>query len=223
MRRTATALTATLATLALAAPAHALTATTQSAGNISDTSVMLRGQVDPGVLSVAPSYYFEYGESQGYGSQTPSTVFALPATVKVTLVGLTPRTTYHYRVVATGLLGTTRGTDKSFKTDDPQSSSDGNSGGGNSSGDGGSGSATDGSGSGSGSGDSSSGSGSDTGSGTDAGSGTGGGEPSAGSDSSQSGGNDNSSGDEQAPVVEAEDSGKPVLGSTIGAAPDSGS
>src|SRR5690348_4807731 len=104
MKRTATALAAGLATLAFAAPAQALTATTKSAADVTDTSVSLRGQLDPGLLSVTPTYYFEYGLTAAYGSTTPVAPFASPTTGKVKLVGLAPSTTYHYRVVATGLL-----------------------------------------------------------------------------------------------------------------------
>src|SRR3954471_17688287 len=119
MRRTSITLTATLATLAFAAPAHALTATTKSPVNVTDTSGTMRGQVDPGLLSVAPSFYFEYGRTQAYGSKTPAISFTLTTIAKVKLVGVPSSTTIHYRIVATGLLSTARGADMSFTTLDP--------------------------------------------------------------------------------------------------------
>jgi hypothetical protein len=244
MSRTATALTVTLATLAFAAPAQALTATTGSPVNVTETSATMRGKVDPGLLSVAPSFYFEYGRTQAYGKKTPSTAFSLPTIVKVTLVGVPSSTTIHYRMVATGLLSTARGADMSFTTlDPPPPPTDGDSGSGSGSVDSGSGSGSDsgsGSSSGSGSGsDSGSGSGSDSGSSSGSGSGSGSGSDSgsdSGSGSGQDGGDaggsnsgDSSgtgsgdSGSDQIPVVvEPDDSDKPVLGSTVGAAPQSG-
>ena len=201
MKRTATALAGTLATLAFAAaPAQALTATTKSAADVTDTSVSLRGQLDPGLLSVTPSYYFEYGLTAAYGSTTPVAAFALPTTGKVKLVGLAPSTTYHYRVVASGLLSTVRGGDVSFTTlGTPAPSSDGSDSG--SSGDSGSGS-----GSSSGSGDQ----------GTDGSAGSG--------DQGNTGSGDNSDGQPLAVTVEAnDDPAKPVLGATVGAAPQTGS
>ena len=217
MRRTATATAATLATLAfVAAPAHALTATTQSAVNVTETSATMRGQLDPGLVSVAPSFYFEYGRTEAYGSQTPATSFSLPTTAKVSLVGVPASTTIHYRIVATGLLSTARGADKTFTTLDPSPPPDSSGSGDGSSGSGDSNSGSSGSDTGSGSSNPGSGSGS-SGSGD---SGQGGG--SGGSDSSSGGGT--GAGSEQLAVtVEADDPAKPVLGSTIGAAPQAGS
>src|SRR4051794_16052955 len=248
MSRTATALTVTLATLAFAAPAQALTATTGSPVNVTETSAMMRGKVDPGLLSVAPSFYFEYGPTQAYGKKTPSTGFSLPTIVKVTLVGVPSSTTIHYRMVATGLLSTARGADMSFTTlDPPPPPSGGDPGSGDGSGDSGSGSGSD-SGSGSGSGSDSgsgsgsnsgsgsgsdsgsgsgSGSGSDSGSGADSGPGPGSGRAGGGGGGSNgrasSGTGSGDSGSDQIPVAaEPDNSDKPVLGSTVGAAPQSG-
>src|SRR3954449_11389865 len=114
MRRTSITLAATLATLAFAAPAPALTATTKSPVNVTDTSATMRGKVDPGLLSVAPSFYFEYGRTQAYGNKTPATAFSMPTLVRLTLIGVPASTTFHYRIVASGLLSTARGADMSF-------------------------------------------------------------------------------------------------------------
>jgi hypothetical protein len=248
MRRTGTALTATLATLALAAPAHALTATTGSAVNVTDTSATMRGKVDPGLLSVVPSFYFEYGRTQAYGSKTPATAFSMPTIVKLTLIGVPSSTTIHYRIVATGLLSTARGADMTFTTLDPpppppDPSSSGSStpptdsGSGSSPPPSGSGSGStpppSGSGSGStpppsGSGSSSSGSGSPDSGSASSGSGSGtdpqGSDGSSGDAGSGAGSGDSATGSEQLAVaVSGDDSDKPVLGSTIGAAPEAGS
>jgi hypothetical protein len=253
MRRTSITLAATVATLAFAAPAHALTATTKSPVNVTETSGTMRGVVDPGLLSVAPSFYFEYGRTQAYGSKTPAISFSLQTVAKVKLVGVPSSTTIHYRIVATGLLSTARGADMSFTTLDPppppppptdgsSGSGDGSGDSGSGSGDSGSGSSGDGSGT-SGSGDSGSGSGSgDSGSGSSSGS-TSGSDSGSNSGSGVQGGNDQGSTDQggsdgsgssdpgsgdsgssQIPVVvEPEHSDAPVLGSTVGAAPQDGS
>src|SRR3954454_348981 len=168
MRRTSIIVTAALATLAFAAPAHALTAKTKSVGNVTDTSATLRGEVGAGVLDVGPAYYFEYGRTEAYGKQTPALAFSGDPKVSVTLVGLAPSTTYHYRVVTTGLLTAARGGDESFTTEDPQGDQGQDQSSGGTSGD---------SGSGSGSG---SGSSSDSGSGSSSGSSSGGGDAGSG-------------------------------------------
>ncbi len=67
----------------------------------------------------ATSYYWQYGTSTGYGSQ--SAPVALPAAASVspltsTLGGLAPSTTYHYRLVASNASGTTYGYDFTFTT-----------------------------------------------------------------------------------------------------------
>jgi hypothetical protein len=240
MKRTATALAGTLATLALAAaPAQALTATTQSPVNITDTSAAMRGTVDPGLLSVAPSFYFEYGRTQAYGSKTPATAFSLTTKVRVTLVGVPSSTTIHYRIVAAGLLSAARGADMTFTTLDPppppttgDSSGDSSSGSGSTDSGSGSGSSDSGSsdsssptsGSGSsdtgnsGSGDQSSGDAGNQGDSTDSGS-----SSDSGSGSGPNSG-DNSGSQQLAVTVEAnDDPAKPVLGATVGAAPETGS
>lgn len=62
--------------------------------------------------------YFQIGTTTGYGLQTAarpiSGVGRVP--VKASFTGLSPRTVYHYRLVATSADGTTRGTDHTFRT-----------------------------------------------------------------------------------------------------------
>jgi len=63
---------------------------------------------------------FEYGTSTAYGSSAPCTPAAgsgtSPVAVSATVGGLTPRTTYHFRVVASNAGGTTIGGDESLAT-----------------------------------------------------------------------------------------------------------
>src|SRR4051812_23744451 len=83
-------------------------ATTGDPGTITMTDAVVNGTVNPN--SVATSYHFEYGTTSDYGTSTPSTDagsgFADVA-VTASLAGLTPATTYHYRLVAGSARGTT--------------------------------------------------------------------------------------------------------------------
>jgi hypothetical protein len=65
------------------------------------------------------TYHFDYGTGTGYGSSTPETGAASPTGqqfVPAAVAGLTPGTTYHYRLVATNAGGTTTGEDRIFAT-----------------------------------------------------------------------------------------------------------
>jgi hypothetical protein len=66
----------------------------------------------------ATTYRVEYGTSTNYGKET--TLAQLPGTgigtVAVGLDDLRPYTRYHWRTVATNAAGTTRGSDRSFRT-----------------------------------------------------------------------------------------------------------
>ena len=70
-------------------------------------------------LPISTTYYFEYGTTTGYGTKTPvqgptSASGSTPLTASVT--GLSLSTLYHYRVVATNSLGTTKSADMTFTT-----------------------------------------------------------------------------------------------------------
>jgi hypothetical protein len=96
------------------------TASTGNATAITPTSATLSGTVNP--EGQATTFYFEYGTTTSYGSQTAMTAAgAGSADLKVTASAsaLAPNTTYHYRVVATNDSGTTLGSDVSFKTPKP--------------------------------------------------------------------------------------------------------
>jgi hypothetical protein len=77
----------------------------------------LDGKVDPN--RSATSVYFEWGTTSDYGAQTPAVSIGGGSTrveVPAPLDGLTPHSTYHYRIVATNAAGTTRGRDRAFTT-----------------------------------------------------------------------------------------------------------
>jgi hypothetical protein len=118
MRRIALAMFIAIA--GLAAPGTALavapTATTGTATNLTGTTATLNGTVHPG--KEPTTYRFEYGPTTAYGSQTPAgTVNGNSAKpVSATASGLTPATTYHFRVVATNTGGTVQGADAQFTT-----------------------------------------------------------------------------------------------------------
>jgi phosphodiesterase/alkaline phosphatase D-like protein len=67
----------------------------------------------------ATTWYVEYGTSTSYGTKTPTESAGsgtANTAVSADLTGLTPGTTYHYRVVATNSSGTARGADGIFTT-----------------------------------------------------------------------------------------------------------
>jgi plastocyanin len=90
--------------------------TTNAATNVTASSARLNGTLDPHGLST--TVYFQYGTTTGYGSSTPNQIktgnnyqnfFA-------GISGLTPGTTYHFRIVATNTVGTRYGTDRTLTT-----------------------------------------------------------------------------------------------------------
>jgi phosphodiesterase/alkaline phosphatase D-like protein len=91
--------------------------TTDTASTITGTSAQLNGTVNP--QSSATTYSFEYGPTTSYGSTSPSQNAgsgAGPVSVNAVITGLTPNTTYHFRIVATNTVGTALGTDRTFTT-----------------------------------------------------------------------------------------------------------
>ncbi len=124
MRTFATVVACAGVLLALSPPAALAagepTVSTGNATAITPTSATVNGTVNPEGQST--TYYFEYGTTTSYGSQT-SVAGAGSGTagvkVSTSIEPLVPNTTYHYRVVATNGSGTTLGTDVSFKTPKP--------------------------------------------------------------------------------------------------------
>jgi hypothetical protein len=89
-----------------------------SARDVRLTSASMRGTVDPGYD--ATTVRIEYGTTTSYGftaaaGTLPGDGFEHRADVE--LEELAPDTTYHYRVVAENAEGTTRGPDRTFRTD----------------------------------------------------------------------------------------------------------
>jgi hypothetical protein len=100
---------------AVATPAP--TATTGGASDVAYSSAILHGSI--GARGQVTNYSFLYGPTGAYGAQTP----LAPAgngtssiSVSQAIAGLQPGITYHYRILASGPGGTTRGADRTFRT-----------------------------------------------------------------------------------------------------------
>ncbi|MCU1493045.1 MAG: hypothetical protein JWO62_809, partial [Acidimicrobiaceae bacterium] len=92
-------------------------ALTEAATHLTSSTATLNGIVNS--EGQATSWYFEYGTSTSYGSKTPLTSLAASpndTNVSVSVSNLAPRTTYHFRVVATSGVGTSRGSDLTLTT-----------------------------------------------------------------------------------------------------------
>ncbi|MBW1734657.1 MAG: PKD domain-containing protein [Deltaproteobacteria bacterium] len=90
---------------------------TGSASDISFTSARLNATVNPN--GTETTVLFEYGTGTDYGSVTPETNAGSGSeyvALSAALYGLTPNTTYHFRVKATNSGGTSYGDDRSFTT-----------------------------------------------------------------------------------------------------------
>jgi hypothetical protein len=95
------------------------TVSTSGASGVQPLQATLNGTVNP--KGADTHYYFQYGLSTSYGSTTGE-VDARSDTSAVlasATVGLSPGTTYHYRIVASNSQGTTYGNDETVKTPGP--------------------------------------------------------------------------------------------------------
>lgn len=93
------------------------TVVTAAATAIGPTSATLGGTVNPNGRST--SVYVEYGTTTRYGSRTTSRSAGSGTgviTVAIPVSGLRAGLTYHFRLVATNALGTSRGADLAFAT-----------------------------------------------------------------------------------------------------------
>jgi phosphodiesterase/alkaline phosphatase D-like protein len=92
---------------------------TQPATGITQTEATLNGTVNPEGSSVTECK-FEYGTTTSYGSSVACTSLPgggiSPVPESVVAKGLSPKTTYHFRLVATNGGGTKNGPDETFKT-----------------------------------------------------------------------------------------------------------
>jgi hypothetical protein len=91
----------------------------ESVSSVTSKGATLAAQLNP--LGRDTRYRFEYGTSTAYGTSVPvpdgnagSGTVDVPLSVLVE--GLSPSTTYHYRVVASNTLGTVEGPDQVFTT-----------------------------------------------------------------------------------------------------------
>lgn len=92
-------------------------ATTGSAKDVGQTDATLVASVTP--RGAATSVRFDLGTSAAYGLQSASKDAGSGAdavSVEIPVNGLTPNTTYHFRVVATSDGGTVNGADQTFRT-----------------------------------------------------------------------------------------------------------
>ena len=91
--------------------------TTGPARNVGQLGASLRGTVDPN--RVATTYFFQYGTTRAYGATTPEAAAGTGDARRNVAGGagnLAPATLYHYRLVARNADGTTRGSDRTFRT-----------------------------------------------------------------------------------------------------------
>jgi hypothetical protein len=98
-------------------PASAPIVKRQSASKVRSTSAYVNAQVV--AAGSDTSVHFEYGTDGSYETVLPEIDLgnkATPFTPSFAIDGLTPGTTYHYRVVATNEDGTTEGPDRTFTT-----------------------------------------------------------------------------------------------------------
>jgi hypothetical protein len=112
----AASMSALWAGVARAAPS-APTIYTGGSSALTSSSVALGGGVNPNGQEA--SFYFQYGPTTAYGSQTPSASAGNGTqqhNVTAAVAGLTPNTSYHYRLVAVNNAGTSLGGDHTFTT-----------------------------------------------------------------------------------------------------------
>jgi uncharacterized repeat protein (TIGR01451 family) len=93
--------------------------TTAPATNLAAYSATLNGTVDPHGL--ATTVHFEYGTTTTYGHVTANRSYTGNTAQNVggNITGLTPNTTYHFRLVGTNSSGTKYGSDRTFTTLSP--------------------------------------------------------------------------------------------------------
>lgn len=94
---------------------------TGAATGITPVKATLNGTVDPNEL--ATTYYFEYGETEAYGTKVPASEDgdagegSEAVAVSEAIKGLKPNTTYHFRLVAENAEGESFGEDAEFTTE----------------------------------------------------------------------------------------------------------
>lgn len=89
-------------------------AITGSASDVSTASANLNGMVYTNGQDT--EYYFEYGTTASYGSETANQSIATDGSVAAVINGLTEDITYHFRLAASNTDGTSLGADQTFRT-----------------------------------------------------------------------------------------------------------
>lgn len=93
-------------------------ARTDAAANVTQTAADLVGAVNP--QGATTTVHFEYGTTDAYGSSTPNVSVGgseiTDQTGSATITGLSPGTTYHYRLLASNAKGSSVGADATFTT-----------------------------------------------------------------------------------------------------------
>ena len=88
---------------------------TGGASGVTETAATLEGSIVTDKIST--NYFFEYGETEGYGKSTPEqTLGTVNGAVTAAISALVPGRTYHFRLVANNEFGTTYGSDVTFTT-----------------------------------------------------------------------------------------------------------
>ena len=98
------------------------TVVTKAASLVAQSSVTLNASVNPNGGEVSECK-LEYGTTEGYGSNVPCASLpgsgTSPASVSASVTGLATNTTFHFRISATNMGGTSKGSDETFKTSAP--------------------------------------------------------------------------------------------------------
>jgi streptogramin lyase len=101
-------------------PATPPSSSTEAATGVGSSEATLNGTVNPN--GAGTTFQFEYGKTTSYGLSAPvpaESIGSGKSNVKVSApigFAVEPNTTYHYRLVATNVGGTTKGEDKTFTT-----------------------------------------------------------------------------------------------------------
>jgi hypothetical protein len=116
----ALAVAASLLAVAVARAASPPSVATGSPSSVSTTAARLNGSVNPHGRST--TWYFDFGTTTGYGTKTAAKDAgsgSRSVSVSMAISGLSPSTTYHYRLVGSNGAGTTLGADRTLTTAGP--------------------------------------------------------------------------------------------------------